>query len=221
MRTDKEEAIRLRKQGKSYNDICSELGMSKSTLSSWFKGIDFSEGVRKSLIEESKRTSSARIIELNKIRGIALKASYEVAEQEAIGELEKYKDNPLFIAAIIAYWGEGDKVKNGQVRLINVDPKMIKLFKTFLLDVCGVPNEKIYVALYIYHDLDEQGCKSFWSKETGVTRFHKTMVLPSRHKRKKVQNGICSIGVSNTYLKRKMLMWIDQLPEMVLNRVLK
>jgi len=44
MRTDKELAFSLRKQGKSYKEIHQELGMSISTLSNWFKGVDFFGG---------------------------------------------------------------------------------------------------------------------------------------------------------------------------------
>lgn len=215
MRTDREKAIKLRKQGKSYNEICAELGMSKSTLSNWFRGLDFSQEIKRNLTEESARISSSRMRDLNRIRGETLKATYEIALQEAREELEIYKDNPLFISAVIAYWGEGDKVQKGQVRIINTDPNMIKLFKKFLLEICKVPEGKLYGALYIY--LDEQVCKSFWSKETGITRFHKTMILPSRHKTRKLKKGIFNVGVSNTYLKKKMLLWIDQLPKIVLN----
>lgn len=218
MRADKDKAFALRQQGKSYRDICDKLGMSKSTLSNWFKGVDFSEKIRKSLVEESKRTSSTRIKDLNRTRGETLRASYEVAKQEAQMEMEKYKNDPLFISAVFAYWGEGDKLSRNQVRLTNTDPKMIQIFLEFLLIICKVPIEKIKLALFIYTDLNETVCKNFWSDITGIQKFHKTQVLPSRHKTKKLPHGVCTVVVSNTYLKKKINLWIDQLPEMVLNR---
>lgn len=218
MRADKDKAFALRQQGKSYRDICDKLGMSKSTLSNWFKGVDFSEKIRKSLVEESKRTSSTRIKDLNRTRGETLRASYEVAKQEAQMEMEKYKNDPLFISAVFVYWGEGDKLSRNQVRLTNTDPKMIQIFLEFLLIICKVPIEKIKLALFIYTDLNETVCKNFWSDITGIQKFHKTQVLPSRHKTKKLPHGVCTVVVSNTYLKKKINLWIDQLPEMVLNR---
>ena len=218
MRADKDKAFALRQQGKSYRDICDKLGISKSTLSNWFKGVDFSEKIRKSLVEESRRTSSARIKDLNRTRGETLRASYEVAKQEAQMEMEKYKNDPLFISAVFAYWGEGDKLSRNQVRLTNTDPKMIQIFLEFLLIICKVPIEKIKLALFIYTDLNETVCKNFWSDITGIQKFHKTQVLPSRHKTKKLPHGVCTVVVSNTYLKKKINLWIDQLPEMVLNR---
>ncbi len=217
MRTDKEIAFSLRKQGKSYKAICAELGMSKSTLTNWFKGFDFSEAIKKHLSQEVYDVSKIRLEELNKVRGASLRALYERAEEEAMEEMGHHVHNPLFTMAVATYWGEGDKVVNGQVRIINTDPYMIKIFKQFLLEICSVPESKIRGALYIYSDLDEADCKNFWIKNTGITRYHKTMVLPSRHKTRRVENGICSLVVSNTYLKRKILFWIDHLPKMVLN----
>jgi len=219
MRTDKEIAFNLRKQGKSYKEIHTELGMSVSTLSNWFHGHDFSEAIKKSLNEQSIIKGTERLRSLHKTRGALLDAYYEQAREEAAAELKKNINDPLFVSAIAAYWGEGDKAKNGQVRLANTDPKMIKLFSDFLTTFCSVPEHKLRGALYIYPNLDEETCKKFWKKETGLTHFHKTMVLPNRHKTKRLPYGTCTILVSNTYLKKKMLFWIDQLPEMVLNMV--
>ncbi|MFT5037058.1 MAG: hypothetical protein ACI9VM_000632 [Candidatus Azotimanducaceae bacterium] len=217
MRTDKEQAFALRRSGKSYKEIHSSLGMSVSTLSNWFHGQDFSEAIKKSLTNEAIAVSSVRLRKLNKIRGDSLAALYEQAKREAVSELDRYKNDPLFISAIVAYWGEGDKVTTGLVRLANTDPAMIKLFMLFLTRICKAPPEKIKGALYIYPNLDEYECKRYWSDQTGLVHFHKTMILPSRHKTKRLPYGTCTVLIANTYLKKKMLVWIDQLPQMVLN----
>ena len=217
MRTDKESAFRLRRQGKSYKKISRELGVSVSTLSVWFKGVDFSEEIRQSLTKKAIEDSTKRLHELNKIRGDSLVATYEIAEKEALSELKKYIGNPLFVSGVVAYWGEGDKSSGRLVRLANTDPQMIKLFSKFLTTFCSVPNNKLRGALYTYADLDEVVCKKYWKKHTGLKHFHKTQVLPSCHKTKKLSYGTCTILVANTYLKRKMLVWIDHLSKMVLN----
>ena len=221
MRTDKEEAFALRRSGKSYNEIATTLGMSRSTLSLWFKGHSFSDEIRKSLTLNAGTESTLRLYKLNKIRGDSLAALYYRAKVEATLELEIHKNNPLFIAAIAAYWGEGDKRSRNNIRLINTDPLMLLLFIEFLVRFCGVLKENIKAAIFIYPDINEQICRAYWEKEIGISNFHKTMVLPSRHKTRKLQYGTCSVIVSNTYLKKKMLLWIDQLPKIVLNTVSK
>ena len=136
-------------------------------------------------------------------------------------EMKRYMSNSLFISAVAAYWGEGDKLTKAQLRITNTDPNMLALFRKFLIEICGIPKEKIRGAIFIYKDLDEDTCKKYWSTNTGITHFHKTMVLPSRHKTRRLSYGTCTLVVTNTYLKQKMLVWIDQLPKMVLNIKLK
>ena len=212
-------AFTLRKQGKSYKEIKSELGMSMSTLSNWFKNVDFSEEIKRSVTAQAQLKSVARLQVLNRARGDVLRAHYVQAEIEAMQELNDNISNPLFVSAVAAYWGEGDKSGGNIVRLANTDPQMIKLFITFLLTICLVPRDKLRLALYIYEDLDDVECRKYWSKMTGLAHFHKTMVLPSRHKTKKLPYGTCTILVANTYLKKKFLLWIDQMPKIVLNMV--
>lgn len=217
MRTDKESAFKLRRQGKSYKEISKELGMSVSTLSVWFKGVGFSEEIRQSLTNQAIKDGTKRLHELNKVRGDSLAITYEIAEKEARDDIKKYINNPLFVAGVAAYWGEGDKLSKNQVRMTNTDPAMIKLFVKFLLEICKIPKEKLKLALFIYSDLPDSECRVFWNKTTGINQFHKTQVLPSRDKIKRLPYGICTVVVSNTYLKKKMLVWIDHLPKMVLN----
>ncbi len=219
MRADKELAFSLRKQGKSYNEICRELRVAKSTLSNWFKGTDFSAAIHAELVRLSIRTSTIRMQALNKARGDTLSALYERAEVEAREELLSHAQDPLFIASVSAYWGEGDKNSKNQIRITNTDPRMLKMFVRFLTQICEVPVEKIRLAVFIYKDLDDETCRKFWSKNTGINSFHKTIVLPSRHKTRKLGHGVCTVVLTNSYLKRKLQVWIDQLPEIILNSV--
>lgn len=221
MRLDKKLAFSLRKQGKSYNEIHRELGMSVSTLSNWFHDVDFSEEIKRSVIAKAHLKSTAHMLVLNRARGDLLRAHYAQAEIEAVQELHGNIHNPLFVSAIAAYWGEGDKLTKSQVRLANTDPKMIKLFVTFLVTFCYIPKDKLRLALHIYEDLDDTECRKYWSKMTGIDHFHKSMVIPSRHKTRRLPYGTCTLTITNTYLKKKLLLWIDQMPEIVLNMVLK
>ena len=219
MRTDKELAFTLRKQGKSYREIHNELGMSVSTLSNWFKGVDFSEEIKKSLTTQSKIKSTKRLHFLNKVRGDLLAAHYEQAKKEALEELENNLHNPLFIAVIAAYWGEGDKLSRNHVRLTNTDPAMLRMFVTFLKNYSHISMDRVSLALFIYKDLDNETSKKYWANEVGITKFHKTQVLPSRHKTRRLPYGTCAVILTDSYLKRKMSVWIDQMPKMVLNMV--
>lgn len=219
MRSDKGKAFVLRREGKSYREISAELGVARSTLSNWFKGVDFSEAIREELTKAATKKGTKRLKELNRVRGIALAVQYESAEKEALKEMKLYRNIPLFTTALALYWGEGDKRNKHQVRITNTEPAMLYVFIEFLIKICGVKKEKISLALFSYKDLSEQKSKRYWSKQLGITQYHKTQVLPSRHETNRLPYGVCMVVVSNTYLKRKLMTWIDHLPEMVLNTV--
>ncbi len=221
MRTDKEDAFELRRQGKSYKEIHNKLGMSVSTLSNWFKGVDFSEDIKRSLVEQNYVNGRKHLEFLNKVRGDLLEAYYQQAKKEAVCDLEKNIHNPLFVSAIAAYWGEGDKASKNHIRITNTDPQMLQLFLKFLLQICKIDKARISIALFLYEDLDEEVCKRYWSKNLGFNKYHKTQILPSRHKSKKLPYGTATVVLTDSYLKKKMIVWIDQLPKMVLNMVPK
>ncbi len=213
MRKDKEKAQVLRKIGKSYNEIKEELGVPKATLSDWFRGQAWSKELSIKLVEKASGAHTVRIQELNRIRGENLKKLYLEAENEAVAEFELLKYHPLFIAGLMIYWGEGNKVSKNRCSIANTEPLMIKLFLLFLKNICRFKGSKIKAWILIYPDLDEKLCKSFWVGKTGLSyeNFTKSMLIQGKHKTNRLSFGVCSVGVSSAYLKRKILKWIELL----------
>lgn len=220
MRLDKNKATDLRKLGKSYNQISQELGTPRSTLSDWFGGADWSKKIRSELELITRNGHKIRIEELNKIRGQNLKNLYEQAKEEAVEDFEKLKFHPLFIAGIMLYWGEGDKASVHRVALTNTDPKMIKLFTLFLIEICKVDKKRLKVWLLLYPDLNDEECKKFWKEEAGLNSlgFNKSIFIEGRHKTKRLHHGVCTVIFSSRYLKEKMIIWLLLFPEMVIKK---
>src|SRR3989344_6341070 len=132
MRKDKEIAFKMRTTGKSYREIREVLGVPVSTLSEWFGQIAWSKDMARKLAAKAQVQHTARVVQLGKIRGRYLARAYDEARIEAKMDLEILKYNPLFIAGLMLYWGEGDKASKSQVRHANTDPELIKLFVFFL-----------------------------------------------------------------------------------------
>ena len=220
MRTDKRVAFKLRKSGKSYQQIMRELRVPKATLSGWFSGIDWSKRLRKELTKKNYIESTKRMVALDAIRGKRLARAYAEARKEARSELKALKYNPVFIAGLMLYWGEGDKRTNSQVRLTNTDPEMMRLFVFFLRNICRVPDEKMRGNVIIYPDLDATACVEYWSKRIRVNEksFTKCAVISGRHPSRKISNGICIVIVSSTYLKVKVLEWMRLLPSELMSK---
>ena len=221
MRKDKQQALALRKLGKSYSEIKRALGIPKSTLSEWLHKVHWSDRVKKVLAEKAKDQNTVRLRALGKVRGKNLARLYQEARKEAVIEFEEFKFHPLFISGITIYWGEGDKVSRSLLRVSNTDSQMIRLFTQFLRIVCAVPPERIRAWLLLYPDLNKSICEDFWIKKTGLSRknFNKSIVIKGKHKTKRVRYGVCNVGVSSTYLKQKMNVWLTQLPHELLKGI--
>lgn len=212
----KEEAFFLRKQKKSYREIAELLNVSKGTISYWFKDIDWSKDIQEQLTVKSKKISSKRLEHLNLLKKEKYKDLYEQAEKEAIKEFVKLKTNQLFVAGISIYWGEGDRVfKNGSVRVSNSDSRMLVVFRKFLLEICDIDIRKLKGYILIYPDHFPEECLGFWSKSVGVDiqQFYKPTVIQGKHKSNKLSHGVCTIGVNNKFLKKKILTWINLIAE--------
>jgi len=220
MRKDKELAIQLRKKGRSYNELVDILKIPKATLADWFSNEQWSKQIKSRLADKVIEISTARMVDLNKTRGLQLDKAYLQAKVEAAKELENLKYNPLFIAGLMLYWGEGDKVTNGSVRLSNTDPGVIRVYTTFLREICAIPVSKMRGHILVYPDLDKESCLNYWSTESGLDRqyFVKCVTIQGRHKTRRLGYGICSIYVSSTYFKTKMLEWLKLLPIELMKR---
>jgi len=215
MRKDKKETLQLRSLGKSYSEIRDLLGVPKSTLSDWLSKTHWSKKIKRILAKKALEKNTIRLHNLNKIRGEHLARLYREARNEAKEEFEQFKLYPTFISGIAIYWGEGDKLSRHLVRIGNIDPLMIQVFVKFLCEVCGMPKKAIRAYILLYPDLDPNKCKDFWIRKSGLVaeNFNKCVVIQGRHKKKRIPYGVCYVGVSSTYLKEKIRIWLTLLPK--------
>lgn len=147
---------------------------------------------------------------MQKIRGEHLNRLYKQAEIEAIEEFASLKYHPLFIAALMIYWGEGDKLSRSRVSVANTEPAMLRLFVYFLRNICGFTDKKIRAWILAYPDMDIEASKAYWIEKTALNEgnFRKTIVIQGKHTTRKLTNGVCTVEVSSTYFKIKMLIWL-------------
>jgi len=212
MNPDKEKAFELRRSIKSYKAIHKELGIPLSTLSGWFKNEEWSTEIRDRLGKEQSLSFPKKLeamVKANKERWGKIHQSYRDAAEK---EFESLKDNPLFLAGIMLYWGEGEKKqKSSAVRLSNSEPEMIRIFNIFLTKTLKIPQNKIWGWLLLYPDLVDSVQKNFWSKATGLSlgQFTKSTYIKGRHPSKRLSYGVCTIIVRNRALKERVLKWLE------------
>lgn len=208
----KEKAIELRRSGKSYKIIHREIGIPLSTLSDWFKNEEWSQEIKARLSAQVSWANSKSMELLAKANREKWKTKHEEYRSLAVKEFQKYKNNPLFLAGVMLYWGEGEKQpKSSVVRLCNSEPEMIRIFNLFLKKTLKISPDKTYAWLLLYPDLIDSVQKNFWGKATGLSieQFKNSVYIKGRHPTKRLSYGVCTIAVNSRALKERMLKWLE------------
>ena len=155
---EREEARRLRAEGKTLQEIADVLDVSKSSVSIWVRDVPFTP---------SKRRYGARVrphpFHERKLREIA---ECDAEGIRAIGAL----DAAAFLAAGVAlYAGEGSKT-DGAVKLANTDARIIAFFCAWLRTHFEIDESRLRVRLYLHAGLDLDRAEEFWSDIAQIPR---------------------------------------------------
>ena len=227
MRQDKGKALKLRLQGRSYNEINKTLGVPKATLSDWFIGLELSEKAKERIKKRVYEKSVIGLIKRNKLQTHIAQQKARKIREIAKKEIEQLSKKELLLIGIALYWAEGYKrpiIKNGKIRtyhpvsMTNSDPNLIKIFIRFLREVCEVPEEKITANLRIYEHQNENYLLEFWSKLTDIpySKFEKFYYGVSKSSLGKrpyniLPYGTIQIRINNSDLYHKIMGWIEGL----------
>lgn len=205
----------MRDSGYSYSMINKQLGVSKSTLSNWFKDVPFipNREVLKRIqygpIKSAEKRHNKRVEETAKLK--------ELGANE-IGSLSA---RDLWLLGIGLYIGEGAK-SNESIRIINSDPEVIRLAIKWLKSIAILKTENFRIVIYLYPDNDMEECLNFWQKVTGLPRttFGKVQIdrrkNKSKFKQKKLPHGTALVVVKSNgnpelgkKLFRRIMGWIS------------
>lgn len=211
----KHKAVQLRKEGYSYNYIINQLPVSKSTLSEWLRDIDFVPNKHTIEIIGNARVAAGNYKHKLKIE------SLNNARTQAKHDIGILSGRDIMMLGLGVYIGEGGKTM-GLTRIINSDPKIIKLAIKWLAVSFGAEIKHLKIRLYLYPDNNEKDSIKYWSKQTGVpvNQFFKSTI--DRRTDKKLSNkgklphgtahmSVKSLGNKDfgVYLHRRITAWID------------
>lgn len=212
----KEKAIKLRKKGISIVRIENELGIPRSTLSGWFKGVKLTEKQKKKLeMNKNNGLIKARkkaVIWHNTQKEKRLKE----AKKEALKTLNKININDkniLDLALAILYLGEGSK-KNLETSMGSSNSSILRFFIVALRSIYNIDINKIRCELYLRADQNPILIKNFWSKELNLPLSNfKQVNIDNRTKGTKTYydyKGVCSLRCGNVAIQRKLMFLSDE-----------
>ncbi len=185
---DKRRAINLRIQGKTYREIQSIVpNLPKATISNWLSNLKLTSEQEKILKKHLKEVNYNAKVKSAWVKKEAKKERVRKFFEEAEKEYHILSKNPFFLVCLSLYWAEGNK-KTETFQFTNSDPCAIKAIMRWLVEICGIPKEKIKFRLFIHKIYEHENCERFWSQITGIptSDFQKTIFKPTPHKIKKI-----------------------------------
>jgi hypothetical protein len=178
----REQAVMLRRQGRSRSQIQQILGgISNSTLNQILQGEPLPPERTGPRYEESRRRAAEGVQRYWAAERPAREAARAAISAAAAAQVGELTDREIIVAGAIAYWCEGAKSKpyrlDEQVRFINSDPALIRLFLKFL-DRAGVSRERLRYCVHIHESGDVQAATRYWASVTSAApdRFARPVI---------------------------------------------
>lgn len=167
---ERQEAIRLRQLGKSYNEIRKTLGVrSKGTISYWLKNIRLTPVARMRLESNTKRAHERGFLKFNTDRTARIKDENQAELLKGKEQIGTLSARELRLVGAALYWGEGTKSltrSNLSLSFVNSDAEMVRFFLRFVREILKVPDEKIRAGIHLYNGCTDAEGRRYWSKVT-------------------------------------------------------
>ncbi len=180
-------AQKLRKQGKSVNDIVDILNKPKSTIAYWCRDVQLTKKQMENLLNKSKHAGREVFIKNAKKKKEKHKKLLNHHHDIGIENIDKLSKRDLDMLCIGLYWGEGYKTGNGEFGFTNSDASMIKVYLKWLYEVHSVSKDRIILRISInqIHKNRASDVMKFWQAVTSLPekQFTKTSFIKSESKK--------------------------------------
>lgn len=165
------EAVELRKQGWSVNDLAERLGVAKSTAWSWVRHIPLDPNSDRA---RQKQEHAAIMIAG---RWDAHRAERDRREAEergrAVADVGEITERDILLGGALVYMCEGAKSKPwrrlDRLKFINNDPRLHRLFLCFL-GAHGYGSDSLRYRVHIHETADAEAAGDWWAETLGVPR---------------------------------------------------
>ncbi len=220
----KEDAIMLRKSGVSIGKIESRLGIPRSTLSGWFKGIKLTaKQIRKIEREwrnDLKKARKKAVIWHNAQKRKRLEAA-EKAAKKVLNDIDLNNLSFFELALAFLYLGEGSK-RNSETAIGSSDPKILKFFLAGLKNIYDIDISKIRCELYLRADQNPKKIRNYWSKTLNIPLNNFRQInIDKRTKGTKTYSyykGVCNLRCGNVAIQRKLMSLAELFCEKVISK---
>ena len=194
---EQQRARELRAEAWTLQDIASELGVAKASVSKWVRDVQFTPNPR-------RRTRAPRPSSLH-LRKVA---QIERCDRDGVETLGVMTCREFLVAGVALYAGEGAKT-DGAIKFANTNPDLIRFFVRWLRTFFRVDEQRLRVSLYLHEGLDLEAAIAFWSELTEIpahqfTKPYRAVADPTRRNSKHVM-GCPAVVYSDTTEHRRVM----------------
>lgn len=188
----------LRARSWTLQEIATELGVSKGSVSLWVRDVDFEPRPR------NRGHPAGPKHPMRPRKEAEIERCRVEAEQWAAGLTDR--DLEMFVLGL--YAGEGSKT-DGEVAMANTNPAYSRLFLRWLRNRFDIDERRLRAIVYLHDGLDIADATAHWSKMLGIpvdqfTKPYRAVADGSIRSRKHV-NGCATARYSSTYIHRRVM----------------
>ena len=156
----RQRARELRAESWTLQEIATELGVSKGSVSVWVRDVDFDPRPR----NRGHPAGPKHPMRLKR------EAEIEASRADAADWVGALTPLDRAMYALGLYAGEGGKSDEGGVVFANSDPVLVIAFLSWLRQEFDIDEARLRGRLYLHADLDIDAAETFWSEVTGIPR---------------------------------------------------
>lgn len=196
----RERARALRLQGRTYDEIVAELGVSKGSVSLWVRDLPKPR-------EQSPDEMARHMDMMRAVRDENIKQRIERNHRESAGAFEHLTERELLALGVGLYWAEGAKSKPWRpakrVVFVNSDPGMIRVFLAWLRAL-GFGTDRCIFRVYIHESADVVAAERFWAEVVDVPVEEFRPVVLKKHNPTTVRHNTAEMyhGCLNVQVRR-------------------
>jgi hypothetical protein len=153
-----ERARELRARNMTLQEIATELGVAKSSVSLWVRDVPFTPSKRRTGPQNRPHPFHE-----------AKLAQIAQCDAEGIDRIGALSDAAFLAAGVALYAGEGSKGE-GAVTFANTDAAMVRFFCAWLRRFFEIDEARMRVRVYLHQGLDLDAAERHWSTVTDVPR---------------------------------------------------
>jgi hypothetical protein len=180
---ERRQARRLRMGGGTYDEIATELGVSKASLSLWLRDLPVPERVRERRAQHL-RAMRGRGGGMTRERARERMLSRQARAEASIGSV-LHRD--LFVIGVALYWAEGAKDKpwrrQGNVQFTNSDVDVVAVYLAWL-DLLGIRDDERVYTLSIHESADVAAQERWWQDTLALPAANFRRAVIKRHNAK-------------------------------------